>query len=106
MGSTSDESTLLWRSNNPLKKKKETSSKFAKKPTHSLPQRPRIHSKERRASEQSLDQVENIAPSTTSTPFKRALLQNKCPNRCLHSLRKPRRSLRFSRGEGTECHAP
>jgi len=62
--------------------------------------------KRKEASEQSLEQVENIAPSTTSTPFKRALLQNRCPNRCSNSLRKLRRSLRFSRGEGTECQAP
>jgi len=58
VGSTSVESTLLWRSNIPLKKRKnkkikkikklkkrETFSQSVKKPTHSLPQKPRIHSK-------------------------------------------------------------
>jgi len=62
--------------------------------------------KRKEVSEQSLDQVENIAPSTTSTPFKRALLQSRCSNRCSNSLRKLMRSPRFSRGEGSDCQAP
>ena len=100
VGSTSDELTLLWRSNKPLKKnakKKERKNNLLK--IYQAINRffsSKDSTDTQEASKKEPDQVEDIEPPTTRTPSKRQLLQNKCPSRCSNYLRKLRRSLRFS----------
>ena len=84
--------TMLWRYQKKPKKKllkicQATSPLFSSKDSADTQE----------ASKQKPDNVEDIEPSTTRTPSKRKLLQNRCPNRCSNSLRKLRRSLMFSR---------